>query len=226
MSTTHHYEANQRLVWLQILNRGANDITVSAPINSKIAPPGYYMIHVLNSMGVPSVARIIRIPGVGTGAGTAQTFYNVPIPGNAAAALYSGSSVRFGEEAFNSSSLLIGKSLKSWKVRLRKTGIPVGFVTAKIRKNPGDSIAATFNEQINSSNLGTAFAEYTFTLTNPYVIQKGDRILVEYNGPAAVHMEIWNVEKFDSFNTRRIRYNGTSYISGGSEDVTGTMSTK
>jgi Domain of unknown function (DUF1929)/Bacterial Ig domain len=63
MATTHHYDANQRLVWLQITSRGPSSVTVSAPINANIAPPGYYMIHVLNSSGVPSVARIIAIPG-------------------------------------------------------------------------------------------------------------------------------------------------------------------
>ena len=69
MSATHHYEANQRLIWLQIVNRGLADITVSAPINANIAPPGFYMIHVLNNIGVPSVAKIIQIPGAGTGIG-------------------------------------------------------------------------------------------------------------------------------------------------------------
>ena len=63
MNTTHHYDANQRLVWLQIINRGSGSITVSAPINSNIAPPGYYMVHVLNSSGVPSIAQIVKIPG-------------------------------------------------------------------------------------------------------------------------------------------------------------------
>ena len=42
-------------------------MTVSAPINNKVAPPGPYMIHVLNALGVPSVAKIIQIPGTGTG---------------------------------------------------------------------------------------------------------------------------------------------------------------
>jgi hypothetical protein len=73
MATTHHYDANQRLVWLQILTRGSSSITVSAPINANIAPPGYYMIHILNSSGVPSVARIVRIPGTGGGGGEDTT---------------------------------------------------------------------------------------------------------------------------------------------------------
>jgi galactose oxidase len=62
MATTHHYDANQRLVWLQIINRGSSSITVSAPINANIAPRGYYMIHVLNGSRVPSVGRIVKIP--------------------------------------------------------------------------------------------------------------------------------------------------------------------
>ena len=63
MNTTHHYDANQRLVWLQISNAQSDSITVSAPINANIAPPGYYMIFILNALGVPSVAQIVKIPG-------------------------------------------------------------------------------------------------------------------------------------------------------------------
>jgi hypothetical protein len=61
--TTHHYDVDMRLIWLPITNRGANSVTVSAPINVNIAPPGYYMIHVLDGSFVPSTAQIIKIPG-------------------------------------------------------------------------------------------------------------------------------------------------------------------
>lgn len=106
---------------------------------------------------------------------------------------------------------------------MRKTGTPSGNVTAKIRSS-NDSIAATFNEIINSTTLGTAYSEYTFTLTNPHIIQSGDKILIEYGGPVAVQMEIWNVDKFNGSNTRRTRYL-TSYVTNNSEEVVGTMST-
>ena len=66
-ATTHHYDTNIRLVWLQITSKTSNSVTVSAPINANIAPPGYYMIHVLNGSLVPSVASIIQIPGSGGG---------------------------------------------------------------------------------------------------------------------------------------------------------------
>jgi hypothetical protein len=79
MNTTHHYDANQRLVWLQILSRGTSSVTVSAPINANIAPPGYYMIHVLNSALTPSTGRIIKIPGTSTAPPPDTTIPNIAI---------------------------------------------------------------------------------------------------------------------------------------------------
>ena len=151
-------------------------------------------------------------------------FYNVSIPGNKASAMNTGASVRFGEEAFNASSVLVGKRLRSWKVRLKKAGTPSGSVTAKVRRNPGDSVVATFNEILDSTSLGTTYAEYTFTLSNPYTIQTGDRIMIEYSGPAAVQLEIWTADMFDGGNTRRIRNDGSTYINSVNEEVAGTMS--
>jgi hypothetical protein len=60
---THGFDSELRFIWLQIQSKGSNSVTVSAPLNGKIAPPGYYMIHVLNSAGAPSTARVIKIPG-------------------------------------------------------------------------------------------------------------------------------------------------------------------
>jgi hypothetical protein len=60
---THGFNSDLRFIWLQIRSKGSSSVTVSAPVNAKIAPPGYYMIHVLNSAGVPSKAKVIKIPG-------------------------------------------------------------------------------------------------------------------------------------------------------------------
>ena len=62
-AVTHHYEPNQRLVWLKIqLRPDSNTAIVQSPLNANLAPPGYYMIHVLKG-GVPSIGKIIKIPG-------------------------------------------------------------------------------------------------------------------------------------------------------------------
>ena len=124
-------------------------------------------------------------------------------------------------------SVIVGKPLKAWKVRLRKSQTPSGNITAKIRRKSDDSVVATFDQTIDSTRLSTVFAEYTFTLTNPYTIQSGDRIMIEYGGPGSVQLEVWTVDKIDGSNTARIRYI-TGYIFNGysiaSEDIAGSMS--
>jgi hypothetical protein len=48
--------------------------------------------------------------------------------------------------------------------------------------------------------------------------------LVEYSGPARVEIEAWGTDQIDGSNTRRVRYDGTSYIGGNTSDIVGTMS--
>jgi hypothetical protein len=61
-SVTHMFNAGQRLVWLQIQSTSVDSVTVAAPINSNIAPPGYYLIHILDVTGTPSIGQFIKIP--------------------------------------------------------------------------------------------------------------------------------------------------------------------
>ena len=55
--------------------------------------------------------------------------------------------------------------------------------------------------------------EYTFTLSTPYTIQLGDKILIEYGGPTSISIDIWNVDKVDGNNTRRMRFLTPPYVS-------------
>ena len=222
--TTHHYDANMRLLNLEVQNSTSSSVTVDAPLNASLAPPGYYYIHVLNGSNIPSRARIIQIPGSGGGGGGgSETFYNVQSPGNALGSLYSGASTRYGEEARSSSSVLVNKSLNTLSVRLRRAASPSGNITAVVR-NASGIVVATFNETVSASSLSTSYTNYNFTLDSPYVIKTGDRILVEYSGPARVEIEAWGTDQIDGSNTRRIRYDGTSYIGGNTSDIVGTMS--
>src|SRR5436305_13724248 len=40
---------------------GSGALTVTAPPNGNIAPPGYYMLFILNNSGVPSVATFVQV---------------------------------------------------------------------------------------------------------------------------------------------------------------------
>jgi hypothetical protein len=60
-SVTHAFNMNQRYVPLSISNKTSTTLTVTSPANANLAPPGYYMLFVVNSSGVPSVARMIQV---------------------------------------------------------------------------------------------------------------------------------------------------------------------
>jgi hypothetical protein len=59
-AVTHAFDMEQRLVRLNFtVSYGL--LSVTAPPNGNIAPPGYYMLFILNSAGVPSEARFVRL---------------------------------------------------------------------------------------------------------------------------------------------------------------------
>src|SRR5262249_48755261 len=65
-SPTHAFDQEQRMVGLAF-TAGSGALTVTGPPNGNIAPPGYYMLFILNSSGVPSVAKFVQL-----GAGAAD----------------------------------------------------------------------------------------------------------------------------------------------------------
>ncbi|HET6869674.1 MAG TPA: galactose oxidase-like domain-containing protein [Solirubrobacteraceae bacterium] len=62
-AVTHSNNMDQRYVPLSF-TAGNGTLTVTAPANVNIAPPGYYMLFIVNSAGVPSVAPILNVIGV------------------------------------------------------------------------------------------------------------------------------------------------------------------
>ena len=60
-SVTHAFDANTMAVSLDDFTIGDGSITVTAPLNTNVTPPGHYMLFVLNRNGVPSAGRIIRV---------------------------------------------------------------------------------------------------------------------------------------------------------------------
>ncbi len=65
-SVTHAFNENQHLNRLSF-SPVAGGLRVTAPSNRNLCPPGYYMLFILNSSGVPSVARIVRVGSAAAG---------------------------------------------------------------------------------------------------------------------------------------------------------------
>jgi len=57
---THAFDMEQRLVAMSF-TAGSGVLNVTAPPNGNIAPPGYYMLFILNFLGVPSVAQFVQL---------------------------------------------------------------------------------------------------------------------------------------------------------------------
>lgn len=60
-SVTHSVNMDQRYVWLAEVSSEKNQFTIPAPANSNIAPPGYYMLFVVDNDQVPSESKMVRL---------------------------------------------------------------------------------------------------------------------------------------------------------------------
>jgi len=59
-SVTHGFNMNQRFNELSFSDMGTQGLVVTAPNSANLMPPGHYLLFVLDSTGIPSVARIIK----------------------------------------------------------------------------------------------------------------------------------------------------------------------
>jgi hypothetical protein len=60
-TVTHANNMDQRLNYLTFSATGASTLSVTAPANRYVAPPGFYMLFLLDQNGVPSIAKIVQI---------------------------------------------------------------------------------------------------------------------------------------------------------------------
>ena len=59
-SVTHAFDMNQRLLWLGFTAQ-AGGLNIAAPVSGTRAPPGHYMLFLVNRNGVPSVGSIVKV---------------------------------------------------------------------------------------------------------------------------------------------------------------------
>jgi hypothetical protein len=59
-SVTHAFDANQRANKLSF-TKTASTVKATAPLNGRLAPPGHYLVFILNRNGVPSVGKVVKV---------------------------------------------------------------------------------------------------------------------------------------------------------------------
>jgi N,N-dimethylformamidase beta subunit-like protein/concanavalin A-like lectin/glucanase superfamily protein/galactose oxidase-like protein/Big-like domain-containing protein/Kelch motif protein len=60
-AVTHAFDENQRYVPL-VFEQATGGLTLHAPTSANVAPPGHYLLFLVNGSGVPSVATFVRLP--------------------------------------------------------------------------------------------------------------------------------------------------------------------
>ena len=59
-SVTHNLDMDQRFMDLS-MTAGSDSVTITGPANANLAPPGFYMVFLLDDQGVPSMGQIVQI---------------------------------------------------------------------------------------------------------------------------------------------------------------------
>lgn len=60
-AVTHSNNMSQRCVALGSIASSGGSVTLTAPPDGRIAPPGFYMLFIVSSSGVPSISKMLRV---------------------------------------------------------------------------------------------------------------------------------------------------------------------
>src|SRR5207248_1319578 len=78
-SVTHDFNMGQRIS-RPLFSQATGGLNITAPSDPNKAPPGYYMLFILNSNGVPSVAKIVQINSTAPTPSPTPTSTRTPSP--------------------------------------------------------------------------------------------------------------------------------------------------
>jgi hypothetical protein len=59
-STTHAFNQNQRINFLSFA-QAEGELSIQAPVQGNLAPPGHYMLFLVDQNGVPSIGQIVKL---------------------------------------------------------------------------------------------------------------------------------------------------------------------
>jgi Domain of unknown function (DUF1929)/IPT/TIG domain/Glyoxal oxidase N-terminus len=194
-SSTHAFDMDQRLVGMSF-TAGSGALNVTAPPNSNIAPPGYYMLFLINNKGVPSVASFVLLNGSGGGnpaptvtsvspnSGSIGGGTGVTITGTNFA---SGATVSFGGSAATNVTVV-----RSSSITAKTPSHTAGAVNVVVKNSDGRS--------------GTLSNGYTYINTAPSVAS-----VTPASGPVA--------------GGTAVTVTGTNFVSGATVSFGGTAAT-
>lgn len=167
-AVTHGNDMTQRHVDLAIVSKGDGTLTLRAPANGSVAPPGYYMLFLLRG-GVPSTAKFMRI-GPAADAEPAQIaaqyapFDTTPpsAPSNLRVTATTTTSIALGWDASSDAG-----GVQSYRVKRAGVadGTTTGTSTTITGLAPGSKYTFTVTALDNAGNESAASASLTAATT-------------------------------------------------------------
>ena len=155
-SATHSFNMDQRYVGMSF-TAGSGTLTVTAPPNSNIAPPGYYMLFLINNQGVPSVAPFVLLTSVSN-----------PAPTVGAISPHSGTTAGGTPVTITGTGFLAGATVKVGGSSA--TGVTVVSSTSITATTPAHSAGSASVVVTNTdSQSGTLSNGYTYVNPAPSV---------------------------------------------------------
>ena len=131
-SVTHSFNQEQRIARLQF-SIGSGVVDAIAPANPNLAPPGYYMLFIVDSTGVPSEAKIVHLSGTAaTATGAVQGFVKDQNGGAIAAASVSASTGGTATTAADGSYTLSGVAAGSVTLSASAAGFASASETVQV----------------------------------------------------------------------------------------------
>ena len=156
-SSTHGFDFDERLVGMSF-TAGSGTLNITAPPNSNIAPPGYYMLFLINNKGVPSVASFVLLNGSGS----------APAPTVTSVSPNSGSTGGGTGVTITGTNFVSGATVKFGGTSA--TNVAVASSTSITAKTPGHTAGAVTVVVTNSDGQnGTLNNGYTYTNPAPTV---------------------------------------------------------
>jgi len=145
-ASTHAFDMDQRLIGLSF-TLGSGLLNVTSPPNSNIAPPGYYLLFVLTSSGVPSTAWFVQLATGPSFSLTLTPWQQVITPGQ---------SVNFSVQSTPSAGF-------TGPIALSVNGVPNGVVATFGNPTIPERGSTTLN--LNTNDLQSATYPNTYPLT-------------------------------------------------------------
>jgi Galactose oxidase-like, Early set domain/Glyoxal oxidase N-terminus len=176
-TVTHAFGMDQREVETSFTG-GSGALTVTAPPNGNIAPPGYYMLFILNNSGVPSVAKFVQLTPqpdfsvaatpasrtVPPGTGTSYSMTVTPSNGFTGNVTFSVTGLPSGATASFSPSSVTGSGSSTLSVNT-STSTPTGSYTLTITATNGSNLTHSTQVTLVVADFALSASPSTRTLS-------------------------------------------------------------